>query len=69
MEVRQSYETMAYGPAPESTKAARAWLYTILRNEHARLYERQRPLARDPQGLPEIPVSGYDDRAEALAAF
>ncbi|MBT8059412.1 MAG: aldehyde dehydrogenase family protein, partial [Gammaproteobacteria bacterium] len=26
MEVRQSYETMAYGPAPESTKAARAWL-------------------------------------------
>ena len=49
------------------SKAARAWLYTILRNEHARLYERQRPLARDPQGLPEIPVSGYDDRAEAFA--
>lgn len=49
------------------TKAARAWLYTILRNEHARLYERQRPVARDPQLLPEIAVAGIDNRAEAFA--
>jgi RNA polymerase sigma-70 factor (ECF subfamily) len=49
------------------TKAARAWLYTILRNEHARLYERQRPDARDPHCLPEIPVGGYDTSAEAFA--
>jgi RNA polymerase sigma-70 factor (ECF subfamily) len=49
------------------TKSARAWLYTILRNEHARLYERQRPDARDPHSLPEIPVSGYDTSAEAFA--
>ena len=47
-------------------KAARAWLYTILRNEHARLYERQRPDARDPSELPEIPVHGYDTSAEAF---
>ena len=49
------------------TKAARAWLYTILRNEHARLYERQRPIARDPHALPEIAVAGFDNRAEAFA--
>ena len=48
------------------TKAARAWLYTILRNEHARLYERQRPDARDPSDLPEVPVRGYDTSAEAF---
>lgn len=47
-------------------KAARAWLYTILRNEHARLYERQRPDARDPTELPETPVRGYDTSAEAF---
>jgi len=46
-------------------KAARAWLYTILRREHARLYQRQRPECRDPANLPEIPVQGYDTRAEA----
>ncbi len=49
------------------TKAARAWLYTILRNEHARLYERQRPDVRDPQDLPDVPVRGYDTSAEAFA--
>ena len=48
------------------TKAARAWLYTILRNEHARLYERQRPEAYDPCQLPEIPVHGYDNSTEAF---
>ena len=48
------------------TKAARAWLYTILRNEHARLYERQRPETYDPCQLPDIPVRGYDTSAEAF---
>ena len=46
--------------------AARAWLYTILRNEHARLYERQRPDVRDPAELPPIPSKGYDTSAEAF---
>ena len=49
------------------TKAARAWLYTILRNEHARLYERQRPDVKDPHELPDVPVRGYDTSAEAFA--
>lgn len=48
-------------------KAARAWLYTILRNENARLYERQRPEVRDPNDLPPIPCKGYDTSAEAFA--
>lgn len=48
-------------------KTARAWLYTILRNEHARLYERQRPEVRDPHTLPEIGVQGYDTSTEAFA--
>lgn len=48
-------------------KAARAWLYTILRNEHARLYERQRPEARDPNELPPVPTRGYDTSPEAFA--
>ena len=48
------------------TRAARAWLYKILRNEHARLYERQRPEVRDPHTLPEMPVRGYDTSAEAF---
>jgi RNA polymerase sigma-70 factor (ECF subfamily) len=46
--------------------AARAWLYTILRNEHARLYERQRPEACDPHELPPIPSKGYDTSPEAF---
>jgi RNA polymerase sigma-70 factor (ECF subfamily) len=49
------------------SKAARAWLYTILRNEHARLYERQRPDVCDPSELPDIAVRGYDTSAEAFA--
>jgi len=48
-------------------KTARAWLYTILRNEHARLYERQRPDVRDPAHLPAVPVRGYDASSEAFA--
>ena len=47
-------------------KTARAWLYTILRNENARLYERQRPDARDPHSLPAIAVRGYDTSTEAF---
>ena len=38
-----------------------------LRNEHARLYERQRPEVRDPATLPAIPVRGYDTSTEAFA--
>lgn len=48
-------------------KALRAWLYTILRNENARLYERQRPEVHDPFTLPEVAVRGYDTSAEAFA--
>ena len=48
-------------------KTARAWLYTILRNEHARLYERRRPDVCDPHSLPEVPVRGYDTSTEAFA--
>lgn len=47
-------------------QATRAWLYTILRNEHARLYERRRPIACDPGLLPEVAVRGYDTSAEAF---
>lgn len=47
-------------------KTARAWLYTILRNEHARLYERQRPEIRDPHDLPEVAVRGHDTSTEAF---
>jgi len=50
-----------------SVGAARSWLYTILRNEHARLYERQRPEAWDPNTLPAVPVRGYDTSTEAFA--
>ena len=66
---RIAYQAVSY-PQFETnvamTKAARAWLYTILRNEHARLYERQRPEARDPFELPDLPVQGYDTSAEAF---
>ncbi|MCB1785963.1 MAG: sigma-70 family RNA polymerase sigma factor [Chromatiaceae bacterium] len=48
-------------------RAVRAWFYTILRNEHARLYERQRPEFRDPFTLPEVAVQGYDTSTEAFA--
>jgi len=48
------------------TKSARSWLYTILRRENARIYERQRPEARAPESLPEISVRGNDTSVEAL---
>lgn len=46
--------------------SARAWLYTILRRENARLYERQRPEARAPEDLPEVSVRGGDTSLEAF---
>jgi RNA polymerase sigma-70 factor, ECF subfamily len=46
--------------------AARTWFYTILRNEHARLYERRRPEAWDPQVLPEQLAPAYDTSVEAF---
>jgi RNA polymerase sigma-70 factor (ECF subfamily) len=49
-----------------SAGAARAWLYTILRHEHARLHERRRPEARDPHALPDIPSYGYATSVEAF---
>ncbi len=51
----------------KSAAAARAWLYTILRNEHARLYERQRPEVWDPATLPQVAANdGYDTSTEAF---
>lgn len=49
----------------EDDEAARAWLYTILRNEHARLYERKRLDRDEDQDLGEIPdlLSGADPLA------
>jgi RNA polymerase sigma-70 factor (ECF subfamily) len=48
------------------SNSARAWLYTILRRENARIYERQRPEARAPETLPDIAVRGTDTSVEAL---
>lgn len=46
--------------------AAKAWLFTTLRREHARLYERQRPQGDDTH-LESVtsPHPGLDDRPEA----
>lgn len=38
--------------------ATKSWLYTILRNEHARLYERKRPEIDDAQELDDIVDAG-----------
>ena len=35
-------------------RAAKGWLYTILRNERARLFERKRPIVDEAQELEEI---------------
>jgi RNA polymerase sigma-70 factor (ECF subfamily) len=48
------------------SNSARAWLYTILRRENARIYERQRPETRAPEFLPDIAVRGIDTSVEAL---
>jgi len=39
-------------------KAAKSWLYTILRNEHARLFERKRIEIDETQELDEVVDSG-----------
>lgn len=46
----------------QDPKAVKSWLTTIVRREHARLYERKRPEA-DAEPLPELLV---DDRAQAF---
>jgi RNA polymerase sigma-70 factor (ECF subfamily) len=48
------------------SNSARSWLYTILRRENARIYERLRPEARAPETLPDIAVRGTDTSVEAL---
>ncbi len=50
----------------QDAKAARAWLYTILRREYARLFQRQRPEARDPADLDFAGCRGYDTSTEAF---
>ncbi len=50
---------------PHEPETARAWLYGILRREHARLHPHQRPECRDPTHPPEIPAPGRDTRPEA----
>ncbi|MBI2320096.1 MAG: sigma-70 family RNA polymerase sigma factor [Betaproteobacteria bacterium] len=47
-------------------RAAKAWLYTILRNEHARLFERKKLAIDDEQDLGEIPSVAASN---PLAAF
>lgn len=49
-------------PGLREARAAKKWLYTILRNEHARLYERKRLDIVDDQDLDVI-----EDRALAAA--
>ncbi len=47
-------------------RAARSWLYTILRREYARLGQRSRPEVRDPDDLHPIAVTEYDTSTEAF---
>ncbi len=51
----------------QSVQRARAWLYTTLRREHARLYERQRPETRPSEQLPVVPVSDRHCDPDSLA--
>ena len=45
-------------------KAVRAWLYSILRNEHARLFEKKRLVMDEEQDLDQIPdVAGSNPHA------
>ncbi|MEA3278950.1 MAG: sigma-70 family RNA polymerase sigma factor [Pseudomonadota bacterium] len=48
-------------------RAARGWLYTILRREHARLYQRSRPETLDINDLNPAAVTRYDVSTEAFA--
>lgn len=47
-------------------KAARSWLYTILRNEHARLFERKRLEIDDQQEMDELPDGGSGNAYERI---
>lgn len=47
-------------------RAARSWLYTILRREFARLGQRIRPEVRDPAELQPIAAVDYDTSTEAF---
>jgi len=51
----------------KTARCARAWLFTILRREHARLYERQRPETRPPELLPAITFEDRHCDPESLA--
>lgn len=48
-------------------RAARSWLYTILRREFARLGQRTRPEIRDPAELQPVAAVDYDTSTEAFA--
>lgn len=48
-------------------RAARSWLYTILRREFARLGQRTRPEVRDPVELQPVAAIDYDTSTEAFA--
>lgn len=47
-------------------KAAKSWLYTILRNEHARLFERKRIDIDETQELDEVVDSGSMNAYESF---
>jgi len=48
-------------------RAARGWLFTIVRREHARLYERNRPEPCNPDELQPVAPTDYDTSTEAFA--
>jgi RNA polymerase sigma-70 factor (ECF subfamily) len=50
----------------ESHDAVRSWLYTILRHEIARLYEKKRLLIDPDQDLDELRADGQLDPSDAL---
>lgn len=47
-------------------QAVKSWLYTILRNEHARLYERKRMDIDDEQEIDAVPDAGYSAPFDGL---
>lgn len=50
-------------------KAAKGWLFTIFRREHARQFERKQLLYTDVESMDTLTdgLMGYDDRPEAFA--
>ena len=48
-------------------KALRAWLYTIVRREHARLYQRSRPETDRLDALELVGPPAYDTSTEAFS--